>query len=91
MDFEWDEAKAKKNLKNHSVSFEYVTRAWLDPYYKEWQDQRKDYGEDRFVRLALIENYLYYVSFTYRGNVTRIISARRATKPERRKYEDLQT
>jgi len=87
MNFEWDEAKGQQNLEKHGVTFDYAMRAWLDPYFKEWQDTRKDYNEDRFIRLALIENYLYHVSFTYRDDVIRIISARRANKKERKEYE----
>jgi hypothetical protein len=87
MDFEWDGAKDKQNKEKHGVSFEYVTRAWLDPYYLEWQDTRKNYGEARFIRLALIGNYLYFVSFTHRLDIIRLISARRANKKEKKIYE----
>lgn len=86
-EFEWDEVKAESNFKKHGVAFEHASGAWLDPYYKEWQDTRRDYDEARYIRLAIIENHIYHVSFAYRSDVIRIISARRALKNERREYE----
>lgn len=54
-----------------------------------FRDDRKDYGEPRFILLGMLRGKLYQVVFTPRGRNTRIISARRANKRERRLYERL--
>ena len=51
-----------------------------------WLDDREDYGEDRYVALGGIGNYLYYVVYVDRGNIRRIISLRRATRQEVKRY-----
>jgi hypothetical protein len=50
------------------------------------QDTRKDYGEARFNMLALGEGRVFHVTYTMRGDVTWIISARKANKREQRRY-----
>ena len=49
LDFEWDEAKAKANFNAHGVSFELAKKVFKDVFAIEGLDDRKDYGEDRFV------------------------------------------
>ena len=52
----------------------------------EWIDDRRDYGEERIIALGRDERTILFVVYTMRDNTLRIISARRATKNERRKY-----
>jgi uncharacterized protein len=91
LDFEWDAAKAKVNLHKHGVDFEDATLVWSDPLHLVRFDRVED-GEDRWHALGIAAGIvLILVVHTYPdeddGRV-RIISARRATKAERRAYED---
>jgi uncharacterized DUF497 family protein len=54
-DFEWDEDKAARNYAKHGVSFETATLAFEDPFALEWIDDREDYGEERYVVLAMVD------------------------------------
>jgi uncharacterized DUF497 family protein len=93
--FEWDEAKAASNFKKHGVRFETAVRAFADPFLLSAQD-RIEQGEYRWQALGLVEgSLLLLIAYTVReetGDLTvvRIISARRADKQERFRYEKLQ-
>jgi uncharacterized DUF497 family protein len=84
--FEWDEDKAASNLKKHGISFPYAAQAFEDPMRLEHLENAKEYGEERWSITGLIEHEEVVVVFTERGEVVRIISARRATQDERREY-----
>jgi uncharacterized DUF497 family protein len=86
--FEWDESKAAKNYAAHGVSFEAAREVFKDPFAIEWLDKREAYGEDRFVIIGMAEGRLLHVAYTMRGDVIRIISARRAEPHERRRYHE---
>ncbi|HIE26863.1 TPA: BrnT family toxin [Candidatus Poribacteria bacterium] len=86
MEFEWDENKNLKNIKKHGISFKRATKIFISGNVLEWIDDRYDYGEERIIALGRSERIILYVVYTWRGNARRIISARRATKNERRKY-----
>ncbi len=90
MRFEWDEAKSRRNLKKHKVSFETARLVFDDPYARSIQDRVVD-GEERWQTLGMIKGLIVLVAHTYRGEgeeeVIRIISARKATSAERRVYE----
>jgi uncharacterized DUF497 family protein len=94
--FEWDETKNLSNRRKHGVSFEEACQVFLDPLYVSVQD-RIEGGESRWQTLGLVEGVLLLtVAHTVREeledgalvDVIRIISARRATRKERRRYED---
>ena len=82
---EFDPKKDACNLAKHGVSlgmaYELDWHAAL-----MWVDDRFEYGEWRMVALAPRINTLYYVAFVDRGDVTRIISLRRATRREVKHY-----
>lgn len=84
--FEWDEEKAKKNIRKHGISFEIAAKVFADPNRIELYDDR-DYGEERYALIGYAEKVLT-VSYTMRGDIHRIISARLATREERRRYEN---
>ena len=87
MEFEWDNAKAKANLRAHGISFELAKAVFKDPFAIELVDDRKDYGEERFVTIGMAEGKaILFVAFTEREECIRIISARRATKNEQDHY-----
>jgi uncharacterized DUF497 family protein len=89
MAYGWDDAKAAANLAKHGVSFAYATRVFGDPYRIEREDRSAGYEEPRYQALGMVEGRVLFVAFTYRGNNVRIISARRATRRERRQYHEI--
>ncbi len=86
--FEWDDAKAARNWRDHGVSFEMAREAFSDPFAVEWVDDRHDGGEHRFLMLAMAEDRLLFVCYTLKGERIRIISARKAEPNERRRYHN---
>jgi hypothetical protein len=88
MHFEWHPEKALANLAKHAVSFEEAMEAFRDPLSITILDPGHSEDEDRFVLIGLSPaGRLLVVVHTDRGASIRIISARRATKRERRTYE----
>lgn len=86
--FEWDAAKAAANRRKHGVEFETACEAFFDPFLRV-VDAGDEGGEAREAILGLTVRWqLLHVVFVERGESYRIISARRATRPERRLYED---
>jgi uncharacterized DUF497 family protein len=90
--FEWDNDKAKANLKKHKIRFEEASTVFGDPLAKIFSDDEHSAQEHREIIVGLsILNRLLLVSFTERGpNHLRIISARVATKNERKAHEENQ-
>jgi len=86
LEFEWDEAKAKSNLKKHGVSF--LTAAAIFANERlERIDDREDYGELRWIALGRDGIEVYRVVFAWRSEyLIRIVSARRASKDEQEIY-----
>jgi uncharacterized DUF497 family protein len=86
LEFEWDEAKARINLKKHRVSFLTAAAIFLNGRL-ERIDDRKEYGELRWIALGRVDGEVYRVVFTWRGeNLIRLISAQKASKDEREIY-----
>jgi len=87
MGIEFDQKKAASNLKKHGVSFDEAASALLDPMALVREDEdAKD--ELRFLLVGMSNNgHLLTVCYTLRVEVIRLISARLATKNERRQYE----
>lgn len=85
MDFEWDESKRKSNLSKHGIDFVDACRIFAGPLV-ERDDDRKDYGESRIAALGEVEGIVVYVVYTWRGDVCRLISARKAGTDERAAY-----
>jgi hypothetical protein len=88
MDFEWDSAKELANRKKHGVDFRAATKVFLDPYLIEFDD-RNATGELRFNVIGLVDGRILFVTYTMRGDVVRIISARGAEPHEKRKYHEI--
>ena len=87
MEFGWTPAKRNKTLAERGVDFAAVLVAFTDPSRKVIEDTRKDYGEARYNMLAKCNGRIFHITFTTRGEVTWIISARKANKREQRRYE----
>jgi len=89
--FKWDPEKAASNFRKHRVSFETASRAFADPFALVRQD-RIENGEYRWQTLGLVEGcLLLLVAHTVHRDegdeVIQLISARRADKHERKRYE----
>jgi uncharacterized DUF497 family protein len=88
LEFEWDLRKAAGNQVKHRVSFEEAATVFGDPLGRIVPDPRHSSEEDRFALLGLSkERRLLAVMYVERGHAIRIISARKATRRERRDYE----
>ena len=89
MHFEWDSAKAAKNLRKHRVSFEEASSVFYDPLAVTGADPDHSEGEARRVTFGMSSaGQLLVVSHTERGEAIRIITARIATQSERRIDEE---
>ena len=87
MDFEWDDIKNNSCFMRRGFDFAYAVRTFLDPHRIVAQDRRRNYGEDRYRLLGMIDGRAYVVVYTIRGTTIRIISARKANVKEIADYE----
>ena len=88
MQFEWDPAKAARNLAKHGVSFDEASTVFGDPLAGTILDPQHSGREPRFITVGLSASQrLIIMAHAERDDRIRIISARRATRLERRKYE----
>jgi uncharacterized protein len=82
--FEWDDVKAAANARKHGVTFEQILSVFDDPYalmqFEYYENEARD------LTLGLASGNVVYVVSTERGERTRIISARRATRHEQDRY-----
>lgn len=89
MDFTWDQKKAASNLSKHNVSFEEAKTVFGDPLYLDFFDPDHSQDEERYIIVGKsITNRLLLVSYAERENAIRLISAREATRRERKDYEE---
>ncbi|RJP80753.1 MAG: BrnT family toxin [Candidatus Zixiibacteriota bacterium] len=89
MQFEWDPTKAHTNLIKHGVSFEEATTVFGDTLSLTVTDPIHSTGEARYITIGLSKlSRLLVVAHSDRGDRIRVISARPATKGERRTYEE---
>ena len=87
--FSWDPAKAAANLRKHGVSFIEASTAFTDPLSITIPDPDHSVGEERFVLVGRSgRGRLLIVSHAERSDLIRLISARLATRRERKTYEE---
>jgi len=87
--FEWDEEKAGINLEKHKVDFDEAKSVFGDPFSITVDDPDHSEEERRFIDIGKsVSGKLLIVVYTERGNKIRIISCRKATPAERKKYEE---
>jgi hypothetical protein len=95
MKFEWDIKKNKENRKKHGVSFSEAEEVFEDPFHISVLDRRFDYLEERWITMGLSgRDRLLVVGHMYRMDesgteITRLITARRATNREHERYEKI--
>jgi uncharacterized DUF497 family protein len=89
MEFEWDDAKAESNERKHGVTFSEAMSVFADFLSVTAYDPGHAADEDRFLTMGMsLAGRLVVVSHTDRADSIRIISARLATRRERKDYED---
>ena len=87
--FDWDPGKAESNLRKHAVSFEEASTVFGDPLALLMKDPDHSFGEERYLLLGMaIRQGMLVVAFAERPPLTRVVSARRASRTERRRYEE---
>ena len=84
--FDWDEAKAASNSSKHGIDFAFGIRVFRDAEHVEIDASRERDGEQRIKAIGLIDRLLFTIVFAPRGDVCRVISARRSNKSEERAY-----
>ena len=82
LEFEWDPAKAIANLRKHKVTFDYAARVFMDPNRIEHADEDDHDGEERWLVIGRVEEFVFALVYTPRLDRIRIISARKASKDE---------
>jgi uncharacterized DUF497 family protein len=89
MEFEWDPEKAAENLAKHRVSFEEASTVFRDTLSVTGRDPDHSVDEERYITFGTASNDRFLsVSHTERGSRIRLISARVATRSERKCYEE---
>ena len=87
MNFEWNEAKNRSNIRKHGLDFadaEEIFRGFL----LVRPDTREDYGEERWIGIGMMQGRIAFVAFAEPSpDTVRIISRRKADHEERKKYE----
>jgi uncharacterized protein len=85
MEYEYDDEKSEATLQDRGIDFDFAARVF-DGDFIEYEDERHDYGERRYVAIGPIEGTVFAVVYTWRNDRRRIISARRASRRERDAY-----
>ena len=89
MHFEWDTAKAATNVRKHGVSFDEASTVFADALSATTHDPDHSRGEARLLTFGMSSTgRVLVISHTDRGAIVRIISARPATRHERKIYEE---
>jgi uncharacterized DUF497 family protein len=93
--FDWDSSKNSENIEKYGISFEQAQEIFFDPLHLSTLDERFSHFKERWITIGATENgevivvaHLYYVEEPEER--IRIISARRATRRERRQYEKIE-
>ena len=87
MEFEWDERKRLSNFETHGVDFLEAALIFEGPTVTT-QDTRKDYGEERFNSLGMVDGQIFNVTHTERDGKNRIISAWKGGRKEYERYKN---
>ena len=87
--FEWDEEKSEGNLRKHGVSFDEAKTVFNDPFAMTISDPEHSSQEDRYIDMGMsAQGRILVVWYTERGRNIRIIGSRKATRKQRREYEE---
>lgn len=81
----WDADKSERCYAERGFDFQYATMLFEGPFV-EWEDERRDYGEQRFVAVGEVAGRVIAIVWTPREELRRIISARVASRTERERF-----
>jgi uncharacterized DUF497 family protein len=88
LSFEWDEDKAKANLKKHRVGFDEAITIFTDPFSMTIHDPDHSADEQRYIDIGSSDQgRVLVVVYTERGSNIRLVSCRKSTPSERKRYE----
>lgn len=87
MTFEWSPAKNQANISKHGVAFDTAKRIFEGPVLT-WHDDRRAYGEERYISVGRVDGALLVIVHTERNGRTRLISARPASRKERKAFDE---
>jgi uncharacterized protein len=85
--YEWDRAKNRSNFAKHGLDFEDAEQVFTGPCVT-FEDDRFDYGEERLITLGLLAGRVVIIAHAPHGEVTRIISMRKANRREQKIYQE---
>ena len=83
----WDGLKNERNIDRHGIDFTDLDEAFDGRFSFTREDRRRDYGEQRFNMLVMVNGLVLNITFTPRGGKQRIVSARPASRRERKVYD----
>ena len=83
---DWTEENEARHLAKHGIPFAFAARVFLDARRFEAEDVRRAYSEPRFNTVGAVDGICINVTFAMEGEVATIISARPASRKERRRY-----
>lgn len=87
--FEWDPEKEKRNQRKHGVSFHEAATVFGDPLSITFHDPDHSAGEERYITIGMSKKgVILVVAHAEKGDAVRVVTARRATRRERRFYEE---
>jgi uncharacterized DUF497 family protein len=86
--FVWSQTKAQENLRKHGVAFEQAAEAFFDPFLRVVDASSDDEARDAIIGMDERWNLLFVVHIAFEDESVRLISARKATRNERRMYEN---
>lgn len=87
MRFEWDEEKNRENILKHGLDFADAGEIFDAPMLTNL-DSRQDYGEERWVGVGFLKNFVVVVVYTESDDLIRVISLRKALRHERARFEE---
>ena len=88
MKLEWDDEKRRKNISKHGVDLIYAALIFEGPTLTK-TDNRRTYGEERFISLGLVDGTAFVVVHTQRGEHIRLISAWKGGRKDYGKYQKI--
>ena len=89
MEFEWDEKKNAQNVRKHDLAVEDAAEIIINPIKMVYKSIHGGTDDVRYVAVGKLKGRYYTVIYTWRGDVVRVISARRARNGEKRDYSAL--
>ena len=86
--FVWNQTKAEDNLRKHGIAFTQAAEVFFDPFLHIVDASSDEEARDAVIGMDERWNLLFVVHIAFEHDSVRLISARRATRNERRQYED---